>query len=127
MWELTVILTPIAVRRPPRGVKRATVMCRVCGQALDVRVHSATNTRVTKLLLLLLGIAGAVAAVVLFPLGITTDAFHADDGWKIVGSAVLSFSLALGGFMGFVVFDGARLRRPGTEHRLTYPARRPTH
>lgn len=110
--EFTVSLTPITVRRPAHGVKRAAVACSACGAELDVRIHSATNTRVTKMLLLLLGIVASATAVVLFPIMTATDA-----GWAIAG-AFVSLFLACGGFVGFHFVDGVRLRKGGVVHRL---------
>lgn len=123
-WELTVSLTPIAVRRPTHGVKRASVACRACGDELHLRLHSATATRLVKALLLLLGIAAGTAAVLFFlrtPIVIEyeTTAEYDAAGWAILGFCV-SFGLMIGMFLGCHLVDGVRLRRGGALHRLTY-------
>ncbi|MFI7611157.1 hypothetical protein ACIBP6_08050 [Nonomuraea terrae] len=116
-WELTISVTPIAVRRPARGVKQATVVCRACGAELGVRVHSAMSTRVTKLLLLLLGIVATPATVALSLIMVETD-----NGGAIAGAWVSLF-LALGGFIGCYFVDGVRLPKGGALHRLAYQRR----
>lgn len=122
--ELTVSTTPIAVRRPARGVTHATVECRACGDVLEVGVRSASATRTVKVLLLLLGIFAGVVAVLFFlstPImtEYKTTAEYDAAGWSILGLCV-SGGLVIGMLVGCRTFDGVWLRRGGGPHRLTY-------
>lgn len=122
--EVTVALTPIAVRRPPHGAKRATVECHECGTELDVRVYSARFTRVAKVLLLLLGIGAATAAVAFFlhtPIATeyeTTAEY--DAAWAPILGLCVSAGLMVGAFVTYYIVDGVWLSRCDVLHRLTY-------
>ncbi|KZB88267.1 hypothetical protein [Amycolatopsis regifaucium] len=128
---LTYSLHPIPVPRPAKGVKTAPVRCGACETELDVRVYSAQLTRITRSLLLLVGVGALVATVLVAVLLMGSDEPRNGSeppestlSYLPVGFGIVAlFTVGTVGIVGSYFYDGVRLpRRSG--HALRRPRRR---
>ncbi|MEV4759850.1 hypothetical protein AB0J86_32795 [Micromonospora sp. NPDC049559] len=131
---LTYSLYPIPVPRPAAGVKTVSLRCGGCGAEIDVRVYSVRHTRWSRLLLLLAGVGGLVAMVVLAAMLVESDQSRPYDVPPRSSLFYLPAGLGLGALFTIATYalvnsffyDGVRLPwfsgRGG--HALRRPSRR---